>query len=520
MGLQINLRHASWLAYVLQPSGKIPPFWDGENSPQSQRSLLERFVRDASDRFFSAHGDEHRWNELLSNLAESVSYDATESPQLLHAIEGIREFLGNRPWTALIVPSGRDRKVDGELSSREFLRELIRQSPDSQGLVLQVEDLPSNPIELTDLFPAFETALAFGNHWPGILFWDRHGDAGFFPLGESGDYFRRAKGILTLLATFGTQSPKWIMHEFENDVRFRETQAEELTIIHLSDVHIGSGEAAKRLQRIPKYVNMLKRRFGASNKFLLAISGDIIETPSEENAGIAAYFLDSMKKMAGCPLVTCWGNHDIRRKGFADRNFGPVMGLVSPGPEIVSLCEGRLGFVVFNSVMGEASLAHGKIGSAQMVKVGNMIEESELVDGASLIGMLHHHPMSVTVPDWHQSKFYEFIMNGVFWQTDSLMDATEFLEFAKERRFGCLIHGHKHIPHISRSANGIPVIGCGSSVGKVGTIDGSPYISVNTHTFDPYSRRLTSQLFAERVDGGGLRSQRRAQIVRLGSLRR
>ena len=75
--------------------------------------------------------------------------------------------------------------------------------------------------------------------------------------------------------------------------------------------------------------------------------------------------------------------------------------------------------------------------------------------------------MKVTPPDWYKKPFYEQFRGSLFERTDELQDADTFLDFARQRSFTAVMHGHKHIPRLDMAPGDIPVFGCGSSVGKV-----------------------------------------------------
>jgi hypothetical protein len=110
-----------------------------------------------------------------------------------------------------------------------------------------------------------------------------------------------------------------------------------------------------------------------------------------------------------------------------------------------------------------------------------------------------------------------FRLSGFCITTVALEDGDEFVEFVESRRFGAVLHGHKHIPRIAVTPNGkIPVFGCGSSVGKVETNDRKPYLSVNVLSFEPESRRITCRLLAERMPGAGLFEDSRHEVIHIG----
>src|SRR5437016_4228676 len=71
MGLRINLQHASWLAHILKRSGSVPKLrdeWEG-----AQREVLNQFLHQIENDFYSGMGYERRWREGIAALARSVS---------------------------------------------------------------------------------------------------------------------------------------------------------------------------------------------------------------------------------------------------------------------------------------------------------------------------------------------------------------------------------------------------------------------------------------------------------------
>jgi 3',5'-cyclic AMP phosphodiesterase CpdA len=130
-----------------------------------------------------------------------------------------------------------------------------------------------------------------------------------------------------------------------------------------------------------------------------------------------------------------------------------------------------------------------------------------------VIAALHHHPLPVRIPDWYVRPFYERVLGSYFDQTDELEDAGAFVAFVEERQFAAVLHGHKHIPRLDSTGRGIPVIGCGSSVGKVRTRDPGTFMSINLVTLNTSTRVLSARLLAERVAGGGLGQYKSHEIV-------
>ena len=83
------------------------------------------------------------------------------------------------------------------------------------------------------------------------------------------------------------------------------------------------------------------------------------------------------------------------------------------------------------------------------------------------------------------------------------MDAEQFLPWLHARRIGLVLHGHKHIPRVQLH-NGITIVGCGSTVGKVSVREpGTTFMSMNVVTVDAAARKISCRLRAERIPGGG-----------------
>lgn len=102
---------------------------------------------------------------------------------------------------------------------------------------------------------------------------------------------------------------------------------------------------------------------------------------------------------------------------------------------------------------------------------------------------------------------------SAFTTTEDLEDAQDFLAFVEARRIAAVLHGHKHIPRVDTTRGGIPVIGCGSSVGKVQTVDLSTFMSINLLTINRQTGKLSARLLAERIPGGGLGEYKSHEVI-------
>jgi hypothetical protein len=513
MGLRINLQHASWLAHILKPSGSVPPL-QGEGSG-AQREVLHQFLQQIENDFYSGLGHERIWREEVRRLA-GAAHSHHDSGEFSERLLRIRHFLGDRPWTALLLPSGRGGELDEQLCDPRLLREVVRIRPEDPGLILQLQEPPRDTLVLNDLFPAFRTALASINEWPGVLLWLNSGDSKFFSIDESPLFHKQLHWLFSHLATSRLIDLEELGTLYENEFVEKTPRINEVTIIHLSDVHIGSKQASLRLPRLVQLVRNVIQEIGENRKFVIAVSGDLMDNPDERNLNEVRSFLDTLANLTDEAIITCLGNHDVRKDGYLAENLKMAMRLPGLSDSVRSFCDGKLGVVSFNSVIS-GKLARGFVGEQQMADIANQLDRDKEIREARLIAMVHHHPVPVEVPEWYSRPFYEKWLRGAFEKTDSLEDAEAFLSFVESRGFGCVIHGHKHIPHIGKSNGGVPIYGCGSSVGKVDTVDKRPYMSLNLINYNLSNNRLSARLLAERVAGGGLVEDRRSEIISLPS---
>jgi len=173
----------------------------------------------------------------------------------------------------------------------------------------------------------------------------------------------------------------------------------------------------------------------------------------------------------------------------------------------------KTGFLCFNSAT-TGSLARGRIGEQQFASMGNEIDRNPEIDESfSLVTLLHHHPIPVQIPDWYKIRWYEKLFGKNLEKTECLIDSELFLNWIKSRRVIAALHGHKHIPRLD-THQGIAIVGCGSSVGKVTTqIEDQTYISLNLITIDNEEGKILCRLRAETIPGAGLDAGLRKEIV-------
>jgi len=200
MGIRFDLSTVNWLAYLIEPNSRIPKLGDS----WQERETLNTFLQKLSDRFYSSPPNMRYFRGLIEHsdgMGRYLKNYADNIPDDL--LKEMRSYLGGRPWTALIIPSGDNRKLDDWLCQEDFLKHIISIKPDDPGLILQLEEPPTKTFSLLDVFPAFKTALNDSASWPGILLWRPNGDSVFLPFGtrQRDNIMMRTNWIFTQLAT-------------------------------------------------------------------------------------------------------------------------------------------------------------------------------------------------------------------------------------------------------------------------------------------------------------------------------
>jgi hypothetical protein len=509
MGLRFDLRIANWLAHVLDERMPIPKL---ENEWE-EREALRYFVSGLRERFYSSPGGRQRFDDVLRRTELLIRPEGKPSPKVL---ADLRRFLGDRPWTALLVPSGTNSPVDRLMCSKKFLQELIFIRPEDPGLVLQMEDPPDRVFSLTDVFPAFRTALAASTEWPGVLFWTKT-DSAFLPLSSDSTAIvqRQAHWIFSHLSTtIGVDLELLKTQYYREFPQVSSASASRVTIVHLSDIHLGSREASMRLPRIEAILSGVVDDLDENGRRVIPlVSGDLMDSPTEDNLDRVRAFVGLLARLGTESPILLLGNHDVRNDGYLSENLRQAMQIENQSGSVRWFDDLRLGVACFDSVRG-GRLARGFIGERQLLDMGTALDSRcRGQHDYIVIAALHHHPIPVKVPDWYARPFYERVLGSAFDTTDELEDATDFVGFVEQRQCAAVLHGHKHIPRLDPTPAGIPVIGCGSSVGKVKTTDKRPFMSLNLLTINRSTGVLSARLLAERIAGGGITEYKSHEIV-------
>ncbi len=505
MGFRFSIEHANWLAHVLQPSGATPELEHEFERTETLRSFLKNIERNFYGSRRHREDLHYRWRDALHDIDRRHPENRD--------LDFLREFFRDIPWVALIIPSGNDHEIDRLLTDKKLIRELVDIRPGDPGLILQLEHPPGKQLSLESVFPAFKVALSKAANWPGLLVWSPSRDAAFFPLTlNHRDIMERLNWIFSHLAmTYGYPNLGRLQDLFENDIANRQPHKKPLNIIHLSDIHLGSKTARRRISRVQRLINIVAQEIEGNGHVIPVVTGDLMDTPSDDNQDDLRSFMEYLKDVGTLDPLVVLGNHDVRNDGWLNPIFEQAVNISRTPVKWIDECE--VGIASFNSVRG-GHLARGLVSEREMLDVGSALDAGDKkAKNYSLIGLIHHHPIPVERPDWYKRKWYEKFLGKQFEKTEELEDSEIFLAMLKQREFCAILHGHKHIPRFEEYEQ-MAIIGCGSTVGHVDmTIKNQTYMSINVITIDTETGQLACRQKAERIPGAGLISEESNEML-------
>ena len=518
---RFNLQSANWISYVLDPRNQVPDISD----PNLVRDTLMVFLGNLIDGLYF-HG---RSNAKI--IEKAVHMRTTVRERSHHRYDDIvmdlRDLFSGRDWTAILIPSGfpESHPVDRLLTSKSFLLKLSRTVKADPHLILHLNEAPRNDFAITDVYPPIHSALSKSTRWPGILLWRRSDEPLFFPLPAERTedaihwVFSRADDLANM------QGDHLAHHYLDAYPSCRIDSDSRLTLLHLSDTHIGSKKSIERIIRVKDHLReyMKKNRRDSSVAFLL--SGDIMQTPDEGNVICANDFHDFLKDLhpSGHDPIFVLGNHDVRRKGVLGNRRASSSLVPAFNARIEWVPDHPVGILCWNSAEG-GRMARGKITGEQYRTIGERL--NPFPGGNTdpiLISLMHHHPLQLHRIDPEMRRFHIKTLGAslrkfigyAYEHMDGLANAQEFVRFCDSHGVKVILHGHKHIPTAGRIPEQLlenrPILtfGCGSSVGKNTYIYRKLFnvdyeISWNEIVLDFKTHLLSGRLMAETQYDKGL----------------
>lgn len=511
---RFNLQSANWISYVLDRRNQIPAIAD----PNLVRDALVVFLGNLIDGLYF----HEKSNAKI--VEKAVQMRTTVRERVRHRYDDIvmelRDILSSREWTAVLIPSGfqESHSADQLLTSKIFLSKLSGAIKADPHLILQLNEAPQKDSAITYVYPPFHSALSKSTRWPGILLWCRSDEPLFFPLPveKAQDaihwIFSRVDDLADASADLLTRDYLDAFPSCRIDAGSR------LTLLHLSDTHIGSRKSIERIIRVKDFLKDYMNRNRGDSSVVFLLSGDIMQTPDESNVICANDLYDFLKDLqpSGQDPIFVPGNHDVRAKGVLRSR--PSSSFLAPAfnARIEWIPDHPVGILCWNSA-DAGTMARGKISRGQF----RTIEEglTPTPGGTAnpiLISLLHHHPMRLDRIDPEMRRFHMKTLGSSFRKfisfayerMDRLANAQEFVRFCDSHGVRVILHGHKHIPIAGRipghllENRPIQVFGCGSSVGKntymykkLFSVDYE--ISLNEIVLDFQTHLLSGRLMAE-----------------------
>lgn len=518
---RFDLQSANWICYVLDRRNRIPDI----ASPNLVRDTLLVFLGNLIDGMYFHEESNARIIENSVRMRDAVR--ARAHHRYDDIVMDLRDLFSEREWTAVLLPSGfrESHPADALLTSKYFLSKLSRTIKVEPHLILQLNEAPHKDFAITDIYPPFHSALSKSTRWPGVLLWRRFDDPMFFPLPEENPE-DAVRWIFSRLEHPPETPGRLLTHRYADAFpSCRIDAASRLTLVHLSDTHIGSRNSIERIVRVKELLKeyVKENRSDSSVRFLL--SGDVMQTPDENNVICANDFHDFLKDLlpGGQDPIFILGNHDLRKKGVLRNRVANAALVPATDTRVEWIPEHPVGILCWNSADG-GRMARGKISGDQYRTIEERLKLHPGGNGNPvLISMLHHHPLQWRRIDPEMHRFHvktlgtslRKIISFAYEQMDGLTNSKEFIRFCDSHGVKAILHGHKHIPIAGKIPGHPPdnrpilIFGCGSAVGKATYMyrklfDVNYEISMNEIVLDFGTRILSGRLMAETQFDKGL----------------
>jgi predicted MPP superfamily phosphohydrolase len=382
------------------------------------------------------------------------------------------------------------------------------------------ENAPGDFIDLVNVFPALKVALAEHTRWPGVLVWTPRNDAAFFELSfDRVENVYKLGWLFTHLASALGQDLTSLRADYDK-VRTpvgHTTSIAPLRILHLSDIHLGHPISRSRLEHLKDSIRTVVRELSDTGPVLPVVTGDLMDTPSEDNVSLVRSFTKFLADLGKEKPVIVLGNHDVRKDGWGPEDYSQAV-KVQEDPSVQSgrvvwIEKSQVGLIRFSSVSYNADAAAGRIGDLELRDAEQVLTRDERSKTFKLVALVHHHPTRVQTPTWYRAPLYERVFGPYFNKLEALENSQMFVQWLRTRGVVAVLHGHKHVPRFDLSDD-LSVIGCGSSVGLVETENpDETYMSLNVVTIDSLPGIISCRLLFTRTAGGVIESQATNEMV-------
>lgn len=503
MGYRFTLESANTVANLTY--GRVYACYDGiYNSRENYHSFLG-FLDTFTERFYSnehkiINHDIHIIRDQIREIGyrkneESLSDKSYKDKRILNELRKLSLIFDRCRVKSLLLPSFMRNKSDYHddfMTSEKTIHRLLHWHTNDSCLILQPQEHPwRNSITVFDAFPNFDIALKQADLWPAVMFWDRTDDFAFVPVRDE----RELEDLYEMLYFERNSIAQLKRYAYEK----KETSH---YYFHLSDLHLGTKNTEASERRLKTLIDTQLSTLEVDDKIDFIITGDAVNSPSKVNNLKYIDFSEFLESKSGKKPVFVLGNHDVNKVGLAFNRKNQILANAVGGyPKILINNEIKVIFLLFNSNTN-GHFAEGEIGLEQMSEMGNKLDRIPGLSKYKLVAVLHHHVTHIENPNFYDKRWYEKVLSKDFIDSSlRLIDADLFLDWLEQRNVKLILHGHKHVPLISKH-NGIHIISCGSSTGQVTHIDRrKTYLSYNVLKFTTDSIVCTQ--FAEDLPGAG-----------------
>jgi 3',5'-cyclic AMP phosphodiesterase CpdA len=446
----------------------------------------------------STQGTPDDWTRRIGRAAEREADDLPWTDEVLdptevaQRLDPLRTYFTGYALYAMVLPSG-SWQEDRE-SFRFFTEAAV--SSHSSALILMPEGESYHLTSVVDPFPALRVLAEYPTSPPAVVFWTPLGSSCVLPLHEAFDFFRR--DLIWAL----DRDPREVDRLIEAVAARRRCKR----ILHLSDLHFGTPEAARRRRWLKE---QLARELPSVDR--VVVTGDLFDNPEEPLRESFDEFRTDIESVTKNDLLVIPGNHDVRRSGNALGRLGRNSEYVTDlrWEPVIFDHDLQTAFFSFNS-SENGNFAKGSVGERQRLDRSFLfdreVRRNPSVSNFMKIALVHHHPYAY---DTTPTALYEKILARLFGSEDRFVafdGAEQFMQWCAARGISLVLHGHKHVPHLVNAeitANGrsneVIVVGCGSTTGA-----GGRPMCYDIIVMDPATKRWNALFYHdERGDGSG-----------------
>ena len=461
----------------------------------------------------STMGTPHDWTRQIAHAAkrecEMLSWEddrVLDPVKVARRLDPLRTYFTGYPLYAMVIPSG--SWGTDERSFRFFTESAV--GSHSNALILMPEQQPHDLTSIIDPFPPLRALAEHPIAPPLVVFWTPLKDSCVLPLHEAIDLFR---GELI-----------WALdrdvREVDRLVAAAASRQRSKRILHLSDLHFGTPEAARRRRWLKE---QLARELLSIDR--VVVTGDLFDNPEESLRESFDEFRADVENITQRDLLVIPGNHDVRSKGNALGRFGRNAEYVTDlrwSPVIIDR-DLQTVFFSFNS-SESGNFAKGAVGDRQRLDRSALFDAEARRDSGIArylrIALVHHHPYAY---DTKPKAVYEKVLASLFGNEEKFVafeGADEFMSWCAARGISLVLHGHKHVPHwveaeipVGGQSQRVVVVGCGSATGA-----GGRPMCYDIITMDPSTKRWSVLFYHdERGDGSGFGLQNMTVDLRADS---